>query len=443
MTNSGKKEKINYPRVALLIALTFAVGFGVATVAYFFIFCEECFTILVIDEKLAFEEKCDNDPRCINSTIVIDETKNFTEIGKYKVAFLQELVRKPIIQEALKKSIEKDEKMDSDIRTQIKAQREKEWTSSIEPTPFMLSIINNDISDFLRDNLVIQSEDLGDVVFGEHILTNLYGPNVAVSIKTDNYDQSNDNWWKESEKIGNPFARQCDFDESAQMFSEDIIVKIWDDKGEFIGIMNSATPCDVTQRSTEIETKIEPVPLDNITPIGQYKISVLQEIINEPKIQDALRKANDEWGRPCPNMVKIKEEINWPPPRIGEHTALQLEVLNNDIANILRKNLVMQSEEFGEIVFFEFIITDACGVNVAITEGTYNYVQYQEEWWQVAKANDLLARQCGWDISVKMSSEDIIITINDDDGEFAGILNSATACDVILNKPAYFYGDSN
>jgi len=443
MANSGKKEKINYSRVAPLLALMFVVGFGVATGAYFFIFCQDCFTIATVDEKLAFEEKCDNDPRCIATPPSVDETKNFTDIGKFKVAFLQELVRKPIIQEVLAKSIEKDEKMDSDIRAQIKVQREKEWISSTEPTPFMLSIINNDISDFLRDNLVIPSEEFGDVVFGEHILTNPFGPNVAVSIKTDNYDQSNDNWWKESEKGGNPFARQCDFDESAQMFSEDIIVKIWNDKGEFIGIMNSATPCDVTQKSTQVETKIEPASLDNITPIGNHKISVLQELMNSPQIQEALRKANDEWSRPCPNMVKIKEEINWPPPHIGEPTALQLQVLNNDIANILRKNLVMQSEEFGEIVFFEFILTDACGVIIAITERTYNYVQYPDEWWQVAKANDILARQCGWDKSVKMSSEDIIIAIYDDNEEFAGILNSATACDVILNKPPYFYGDSN
>jgi len=103
----------------------------------------------------------------------------------------------------------------------------------------------------------------------------------------------------------------------------------------------------------------------------------------------------------------------------------------------------MQSEEFGEIVFFEFILTDACGVNVAITERTYNYIQYPDEWWQLAKANDILVRQCGWDKSVKMSSEDIIIAIYDEKGDFTGILNSATACDVILNKPAYFYGDSN
>ena len=42
-----------------------------------------------------------------------------------------------------------------------------------------------------------------------------------------------------------------------------------------------------------------------------------------------------------------------------------------------------------------------------------------------------------------MTSEDIIIQIFDDDGEFIGILNSATPCDVISSKSALFYGDSN
>jgi len=165
MANSEKTEKINYLRVAPLLVLTFAVGFGAATGAYFFIFCEDCFTVPTVSKELALEEKCDNDPRCIPSPSVVDETKNFTKIGKYKVAFIQELVRDPIIQKALKESIEKDEKMDSEIRTQIKAQREKEWTSALESTPFMLSIINNDISDFLRDNLVIESEEFGNIVF--------------------------------------------------------------------------------------------------------------------------------------------------------------------------------------------------------------------------------------------------------------------------------------
>ena len=186
-----------------------------------------------------------------------------------------EIVNDSVIQQILKRSNEKDSKMSEDIRIQIYLQREKEWTQAVEPTPFMLSIINNDISDSLRDDLVVQSDNFGYVTFGEHILTNLYGANVAVSIKTDNYDQSQDDWWQLMfiDEIGESFARECEFDSSAGIFSEDMIIKISDtNTGEFLGILNSATPCDITEDSLEKVKKIEPVPLSNITPIGNYKI---------------------------------------------------------------------------------------------------------------------------------------------------------------------------
>ncbi len=61
----------------------------------------------------------------------------------------------------------------------------------------------------------------------------------------------------------------------------------------------------------------------------------------------------------------------------------------------------------------------------------------------MASQNDVLVRQCGPDKSINMNSEDIIIKIFDERGEFIGILNSATPCNVILDKPLAFYGDSN
>ena len=445
MTNSVQKGKIDFQRIAPIIALSFAVGFGVATGAYFFIFCDDCLTPLSIGPvSLTLEKKCDGDSRCIPEP-KISPPPNISPIGLSKIAHITEIVNDPIIQQALIKSNEEFSVMSSSVREQIMGQREKEWTSAQKLTPFMHSIINNDISDFLRDNLVIQSDEFADIVFGEHILTNIYGPNVAVSIKTDNYDQSNDDWWQESKKIGRPLARQCDFDESAQMYSEDIVVKIFDNDGEFIGIMNSATPCDVTQKASETETKIEPVPLDNITPIGKYKISLLQELMGDPIIQKALRLSNEEFAaRGDLDIIKLREEIEWPPPSVTEPTPFQLSILNNKVSDILRENLIMQSDEYGEIIFGELILTNAeVGANIAITTRTYNYIQSPDEWWQVAVENDILVRQCGWDKSVQMTSEDIIIAIYDDKGKFVGVLNSATACDVILNKSPTFYGDSN
>ncbi|MFB5645785.1 MAG: hypothetical protein ACE5R3_04200 [Nitrosopumilaceae archaeon] len=437
-------EKINFQKVAPFIALSFAVGFGVATGAYFFIFCDDCFTLPTISSTgLTPEEKCDGDSRCILAPPIEPEPE-ISAIGMEKISQIEKIVTNPIIQMALKESNNEFSQMSPNVREQIVAQREKEWALAPSATPFMLSIINNDVADFLRNNLVIPSNEFGDIVFGEHILSNIYGPNVAVTVRTDNYDQSNDDWWQESKIIGRTLVRQCDFDESAQMYSEDIVVKIFADSGEFIGIMNSATPCDVTQVASETKTRIEPVPFENITPIGKYKISFLQELMHNPTIQEALSVSNEEFSTMSKqDLVTLKQDTEWPKPGIGEPTPLQLSILQNDVSDIMRENLKVKSNEFGLIHFPEMILTNAQGVNVASTERTFNYVQSQDEWWQVAVENDVLVRECGWDISIQMTSEDIVISIFDENDQFVGVLNSATSCDVILNKSPTFYGDSN
>ena len=442
----GVSEKNNFNRVALMIAISFAVGFGVATGAYFSIFCEDCIKVQSTTQKQdSSTAKCDNDLRCIDPKIIIINTTIATEIGHEKVKFLQELVSEPIIQNALKSSNQKASKMKEDIRNQIYDMREKDWITSEQPTPFMNSIIDNDIANFLRDNLVIRSEEVGDVVFGEHILTNLYGPNVAVSIRTDNYLQSNDDWWQQAKnEPEKEFARECEFDSSAQMFSEDLVIGIFDEKGELIGIMNSATPCDVTQDYLDADKKIVPVPYENLSEIGKHKISFLQELMRDPTIQEALRLSNQEFSSITDEgLLKLKEKTEWPNPLKEEPTDFQLSIINNEVADILRENLVVESEDYGELLFPEMILTNAKGVNVASTDRTFNYIQNDQEWWIVASQNDVLVRKCGFDRSIKMNSEDIIIQIFNDDREFIGILNAASTCDVILNKGALFYGDSN
>jgi len=444
----GTTKNNNFNRTSILIALSFAVGFGVATGAYFSIFCEDC---VLVPTKYPDEDprvKCLNDPRCIIPPPDTEtDTTIASDIGFEKVKFLKELVNNPIIQNALKISNEKDSKMKEDIRNQIYVLREKEWTRILEPTPFMNSIIENDIADFLRENLVIRSVEVGDVVYGEHILTNLYGPNIAVSIRTDNYLQSNDDWWQQAknEEDKSPFARECEFDSSAQMFSEDLVVKIFDENGQLIGIMNSATPCDVTQAYLDADKSIVPVLEEDWSEIGKHKIIYLQELMTDPIIQEALRLSNQEFSSITnEELSKIKEETEWPRPG-EEPTTFQLSIINNEVADIMRENLVVESEDYGELQFPEMILTNARGANIASSERTFNYIQNEDEWWIVGSQNPAYVRQCGWDKSIQMTSEDIIIQIFNDEGEFVGILNSATPCDVISisSKPALFHGDSN
>ena len=439
----SKNKNGNSNCIAIAVVLSFAIGFGIATVAYFALFCDNC---LESEPQTNSQEKCTDDPRCIRQPTVDGRMEAIsTPIGEEKSKLLQELVRHPIIQDALKISNQQDSKMSDDIRAQIYFQREKEWTSSLENTPFMNSVIDNEVSEFLRDNLVIESEEFRAVTFGEHILTNQYGPNIAVSIKTDNYDQSQDEWWQQSFKDidGQPFARECEFDSSAGIFSEDLVINIHDENGKFIGILNSATPCDVTLKSTEIETKVEPVPLDNITQIGKYKISYLQELVKSSAIQNALKTSNHEFAsKNLEDMVQLKQDTPWPSPDLDANE-FQKSILENRASSFLRENLEVHTKEYGVIQFPELILTNAKGATIASTDRTYNYIQTNDEWWKVASENDVLVRQCGPDKSINMNSEDIIIKVFDERGEFIGLLNTATPCNVILNKPLFFYGDSN
>lgn len=232
-----------------VIVLASVIGIGVSFFFYS-ISCNNCpseiFGSFATEDSI--EEICKTDPTCEPPTINdLAVYRNFTGKGKEKVIFLEQLVESPEIQNALKHSNEKDRKMPTEIRLQIYIQREKEWINSKESTPIMTSIIYNKVSEFLRDNLITTSSQFGDLTFGEHILTNAYGGNVAITVKSDNYDQSRDDWWQYMfhDKKGLPFARECEFDKSADMNSEDIVIKITDENDEFIGVLNSATPCDV------------------------------------------------------------------------------------------------------------------------------------------------------------------------------------------------------
>jgi hypothetical protein len=121
-----------------------------------------------------------------------------------------------------------------------------------------------------------------------------------------------------------------------------------------------------------------------------------------------------------------------------------MSIINNEVADILRNNLLVNSTDYGDLQFPEMILTNTKGANVASTDRTYNYIQFFDEWWIVASENKVLVRECGYDKSIQMNSEDIIIQIFDKNDEFIGILNSASTCDVILDRhKIQFFGDSN
>jgi len=101
-----------------------------------------------------------------------------------------------ILQKIAKESNKKFESLD-DIQSYIE-QKDKEWTSVPKETvtAFMQELINNGLSEDLRNRLKFYEEEYGYAVFGEVFVTNKYGANVAQTGKTTNYRQDNEEWWQ-------------------------------------------------------------------------------------------------------------------------------------------------------------------------------------------------------------------------------------------------------
>jgi hypothetical protein len=122
-------------------------------------------------------------------------------------------------------------------------QKDQEWreTPMNSQSPLMSAIIESNISDILREKSVIITDQFGAVLFPEIIVTNAYGANVAQSIRTEDYNQADEGWWLRAKTVPIHF-REVSWDSSAEIFSSDIIIRIVDEDGNFIGVLNAATP---------------------------------------------------------------------------------------------------------------------------------------------------------------------------------------------------------
>jgi len=139
------------------------------------------------------------------------------------------------IREELNKSLNEFESY-GEFKTIITT-RDLEWTSVSrdEVTPFMMQLIENDASKFLREVIDEDKQKEQIFVISEIILTNSFGANVAQTGKTTDYDQSDEDWWQQA-KI-NGIYLDVGYDESVDAMSADTSLRIIDDLGRFLGVV--------------------------------------------------------------------------------------------------------------------------------------------------------------------------------------------------------------
>ena len=179
--------------------------------------------------------------KTIGTTSALLTTKMLEHIDRHicnRIEFIQCIAKDPITQRVVLGSNRDCESL-HDIQNYIK-EKDLEWTSTPkeEKTVFMQDLINNELSEQLREKISFFKEKYGCTIFGEIFVTNKYGANAAQSGKTSDYYQADEQWWQNARK-DLIYVGEVEYDESADIYSTDICIRIDDENGDFAGVVKA------------------------------------------------------------------------------------------------------------------------------------------------------------------------------------------------------------
>ncbi len=118
---------------------------------------------------------------------------------------------------------------------------DKEWISAPEGTitPFMQELMSNELAEELRQRTGYYEETYGYSVFPEAYVTNKYGVIIASTGRTSEYLQADEEWYQTAVAERGFWVSEVEYDESSDSYACDIVINLYDDKGDFAGILKA------------------------------------------------------------------------------------------------------------------------------------------------------------------------------------------------------------
>jgi len=165
--------------------------------------------------------------------------------------------------------------------------------------------------------------------------------------------------------------------------------------------------------------------LDQIDRTMYNRIEELMVYSTDSLLQDYLKQSNQEFEK----LENIQEYItvmdnDWLSVPKTDLSPFMQELISNDLSKELRDRIYFYSDNYGYPVYGEIFVTNSYGANAAQTGKTSDYRQDDEEWWQKAKEYGLYVRDVEYDESANIYSTDIGLRIDDEDGNFIGVLKA-------------------
>lgn len=200
-----------------------------------------------------------------SSVLLAEDTAKFIElVVSIKIDNLIDFSKTEVVQKALLESNLEFGELE-DIQGYI-TQQEDEWQSvPVESiTPFMQSLISNELSEDIRKNFVDKiNSKTGHSAFAEVFLTNEYGANIGQSGKTTDYRQDDEDWWQKA-KVNGISIGKAEYDESAKADIIPIGIRITDEDGNFVGVLKAALSVSSIIQEAEISTQYDETTQVNI-----------------------------------------------------------------------------------------------------------------------------------------------------------------------------------
>ncbi len=155
-------------------------------------------------------------------------------------------------------AVESNEEFDKiENRESYIKEKDKEWTALPKNvvSPFMGELINNEVSRIMRREFVDFGErEYGYKVYGEVFATNRYGVNITQTGKTSDYYQADEGWWQKARDQGFSVG-EIEYDESAEVWTMPLGVRIDDDEGNFLGVIKAIPSARDIIREVELASK--------------------------------------------------------------------------------------------------------------------------------------------------------------------------------------------
>ncbi|MEK0354172.1 MAG: sensor histidine kinase, partial [Nitrosopumilus sp.] len=200
-----------------------------------------------------------------SSVLLAEDTAKSIEFRvSIKIDKLIDFSKTEVVQKALLESNLEFGELE-DIQGYI-TQQEDDWRSVPKKTitPFMQSLISNELSEDIRKNFVDKiNSKTGHSVFTEVFITNEYGANVAQSGKTTDYRQDDEDWWQKA-KVNGISIGKAEYDESAEADIIPIGIRITDEDGNFVGVLKAPLSIISIIQEAEISPRYDETTQVNI-----------------------------------------------------------------------------------------------------------------------------------------------------------------------------------